>query len=153
MKNTIELETVVKAPGALVWSALTEGDHLGQWFGNGEPTRIDLRLGGSVVFDHGSHGDIPAVIEELEPLSAVAFRWAVIGAAGTMATPDNSTVIRFRLQEEGGATAVKVSEGDFSKVVAPADEIEARYQANLAGWPQVLGQLTEYVEQMAAHPA
>lgn len=147
--NIIEKEISVNAPLQLVWSALTEGEHVGSWFGNGQPTRIDLRLGGMIIFDHGGHGDIPARIETLTPPSTLAYRWAVIGPPGEQPSPDNSTVVQISVEGRGDITTIHLTETGFDSVNAPADEIEARYQANDAGWDQTLAHLADYLHTLS----
>ena len=91
--NRIERETEIAAPADLVWRAVTEPEHVGAWFGSGQPTRIDLRPGGRIVFDHPGHGDIPAVVETVDAPRSYSFRWAVIGPPGEEPREGNSTVV------------------------------------------------------------
>ena len=46
--DSIEREVILPAPPARVWTALTQADQLGAWFGT--QASIDLRQGGEVVF-------------------------------------------------------------------------------------------------------
>jgi uncharacterized protein YndB with AHSA1/START domain len=151
--NVIEQEIFVHAPQHRVWSALTEGEHIGRWFGNGKPTRIDLRVDGMIVFDHGGHGDIPAKIETLTPMTVLTFRWAVIGPAGEQPSPTNSTVVSIRLEAQSDATKVRLTEEGFQSIDATPAEVEARYRANDRGWNRTLNELAGYVREMAAPPA
>jgi uncharacterized protein YndB with AHSA1/START domain len=148
VSNVIEKEISIEAPPQRVWSALTEGRHIGHWFGNGEPTRIDLRVGGKIVFDHGKHGDIPAEIETLTPMSSLAYRWAVIGPAGEQPSATNSTVVRISLEKQGSATKIRLTESGFESIEAKPAELEARYRANDLGWNKTLEQLAGYVRKM-----
>ncbi len=55
-EDSIEREITIAAPIDKVWSVLTEPDHVGMWFGTGSSVRIDLRPGGVMELDHGTHG-------------------------------------------------------------------------------------------------
>lgn len=149
VRNIIEKNTAVRAPRHVVWSALTEGEHIGQWFGNGQPTRIDPRPGGSIVFDHGGHGDIPAQIETFTPMSTLSYRWAVIGDAGEQPSPSNSTVVTISLEEDGETTSLRLTEVGFENVEATPAELEDRYEANDKGWDRTLADLADYVQKMS----
>lgn len=152
LSNVIEKEISVNAPQRRVWSALTEGKHIGHWFGNGKPTRIDLRVGGMIVFDHGRHGDIPTKIETLTPMTVLAYRWAVIGPAGEQPSPTNSTVVSILLEKHGDSTKVRLTEAGFQSIDAKPAELEARYRANDLGWDRTLDELAGYVRKMSDAP-
>lgn len=142
--DTIHKEIVIPAAPERVWETLTQGQHVGVWFGNGQETRIDLRPGGQILFDHG-HGDVPADIERVKRPQVLSYRWAVIGDAGERARKGNSTLVTIRLTGGGGETTLHLTEAGFSGVEAPADQLEARYDANDAGWTRILDGLREYV--------
>lgn len=146
--NTIEKEVSVDAAQQVVWSVLTESEHIGKWFGNGLPARVDLRQGGTIVFDHGGHGDIPARIETLTPPTTLSYRWAVIGPPGEQPSVTNSTSVQLSLHGNGDTTTIHLTEAGFGAVVAPADELEARYHANDVGWDRTLGDLADYIHSL-----
>jgi uncharacterized protein YndB with AHSA1/START domain len=148
LSNVIEKEISINAPRRRVWSALTEGEHIGHWFGNGKPTRIDLRVGGMIVFDHGHHGDIRAIIETLTPTTELTYRWAVIGPAGEQPSVTNSTVVSILLEAAGDSTKVRLTEAGFQSIDAKPTELEARYRANDRGWCRTLDELAGYVRKM-----
>src|SRR4051812_24433159 len=102
--NRIEREIDVDAPVDLVWQVISEPAHVGAWFGSGQPTRMDLRPGGRIVFDHPGHGDIPAVIETVDAPRSLSYRWAVIGPPGAEPGDENSTLVAFSLSSEGEST-------------------------------------------------
>jgi uncharacterized protein YndB with AHSA1/START domain len=137
----IERETLIGAPVARVWAALTEGEHVGRWFGDGSPAKVDLRPGGWIVFDHGGHGPLPARIERVEPGSHLSYRWVVSGLPGEEPDPGNSTLVEFTLVEEGGGTRLRVVESGFDAIPGGAQ----RYEANARGWGGILDALREYV--------
>ncbi|MGI8459174.1 MAG: SRPBCC domain-containing protein [Propionibacteriaceae bacterium] len=145
MQNTISTEVRIAAPIDRVWAALTEPDQVGSWFGNGQPTRIDLRPGGRIVFDHG-HGDLPAVLETVEAPSLLAYRWSIVGAAGTDPTASNSTLVTFRLFPEDGETRVAFTEEGFASVTDDPEQAAHQYENNASGWAGILDSLRQHVE-------
>lgn len=145
VKDLIVKETRVAAPRHEVWSSLADVRHIGRWFGNGQPTRGDLEVGGTIIFDHGPAGDIPAHVEALTPDHELAFRWRVIDSEEIAATADNSTVVRFMLSDADEGTVVTIIERGFATLKAPPAALQARYDANDAGWARVLANFASYV--------
>lgn len=152
MRNTIRAEVFVASPIEKVWAALTESEQIGAWFGNGQPTRIDLRPGGRIIFDHG-HGDLPAIIETVEQPSQIAYRWALVGSAGTEPTDTNSTLVSFRLTSQDGGTQVDFVESGFEEITDDREQAERQYDNNLKGWSRILDSLREHTESPVQQPS
>jgi uncharacterized protein YndB with AHSA1/START domain len=145
--DRIEREAFIAADTARVWAVLTEPEQVGMWFGNGEPAEIDLRPGGRIVFDHGEHGKLPAVIERVDEPWAFSFRWVADEGAGHEPTKANSTLVEFTLAPEPGGTRVRVVESGFAKVEAEDPVlIERRYKANAGGWGEAIRGLAVYAQ-------
>jgi uncharacterized protein YndB with AHSA1/START domain len=71
-RPTLRLERRFAHPPAKVWRAVTEPEHLSQWY----PFRIahmDFRVGGSIRFDDGEGTTYTGVITELDPPRVFAF--------------------------------------------------------------------------------
>jgi uncharacterized protein YndB with AHSA1/START domain len=94
---TRELE--LPAPPDEVWEALTDPDHLAEWFAN--DVELDARPGGEGIF-RWDNGEIrTAVVEEVEPPRRFGFRW----------TDDaGGSAVVFELDEVPGGTRVTVRE-------------------------------------------
>ena len=63
------------------------------------------------VFSFDGYGDFPVLIEELEPLRVIAYRWSNDNARalnGTDVDPEHSTVFRFTLEPVGAGTVLTV---------------------------------------------
>lgn len=146
VSDRIEQDIYIAAPMARVWEVMTEPRHVGMWFGNGEPAEIDLRPGGRIVFDHGEHGKLPAVIEKVEEPGYLAFRWAADDTETREPVAGNATLVEFTLEPEGDGTRLRVVESGFSEVEAEAGVVERRYQANRGGWRRALLSLSRYAE-------
>lgn len=147
VSDRIEQDVYIAAPVARVWEVMTEPRHVGMWFGVGEPAEIDLRPGGRIVFDHGEHGKLPAVIEKVHEPDCFSFRWAADDTGGREPDAGNATLVEFTLEPEGEGTRLRVVESGFSEVKADPEAIDRRYTANKGGWRRALLSLTRY----AAH--
>jgi uncharacterized protein YndB with AHSA1/START domain len=145
-KDRIERDVYIEAPVSRVWSVLTRPEHVGVWFGNGEPAEIDLRPGGRMVFDHGDHRKLPAVVEQVREPGLFSFRWAAGDPGGRGPSAADSTLVEFTLEAEGEGTRLRVVESGFALVIAEPGVIEARFKANSAGWAQALAGLAKYGE-------
>jgi uncharacterized protein YndB with AHSA1/START domain len=149
VQDQIEREIVIAAPLERVWAVLTESEHVGKWFGQGEPTPVDLRPGGSMTFDHGKHGIHPAKIVNVEPPRFLAYRWAS-GHAGQEPVEGNSTLVEFTLTPEGEGTRLRVVETGFSCLTGSEEWRQDRFNDNAGGWPGAVGSLQQYAEKLVA---
>ncbi|MFF4803922.1 SRPBCC domain-containing protein [Streptomyces sp. NPDC001351] len=149
--DSIERTIVINASVERVWSVLTEPAFLGEWFGNGEPVKIDLRPGGLLLFDHGVHGAIPARIEKVEPPHTFSWRWSQ-GAAGEEPTDSNATLVEFTLtaDEATAGTRLTMTETGFAHLGLPVDEAVDRHRANSLNWPGKLDRLRTQCEHARA---
>ena len=101
VSDRIEQDVYIAAPVSRVWEVVTEPRHVGMWFGNGEPAEIELHPGGRIVFDHGDHGKLPAVIEKVDEPNLLSFRWAADDADGREPSSANATLVELILEPEG----------------------------------------------------
>lgn len=142
----IEQSVFLRASVDRVWAALTEPQSLRRWFGGDTAPLVDLRAGGSIVFDHPGHGSIPAELVDVTEPTFLSFRWAVIGPPGEQADATNSTVVEFALGPVDGGTEMSFVERGFNSVKTTPEELEARYTANSQGWPRMFAALQKLVE-------
>ena len=99
----IEREVLIEAPLEVVWTVLTDPEHIGGWFG--DSAEIDLRPGGEAVLTWDKYGSALAVVERVEPPHVFSFRWArPLGAAPR---EGNSTLVEFSLSAEGEGTRLR----------------------------------------------
>ncbi|MBR7839599.1 SRPBCC family protein [Actinospica durhamensis] len=145
--DRIERDVYIAADAARVWAVLTQPQHVGTWFGNGDPAEVDLRPGGRIVFDHGDHGKLPAVIEQVDEPKSFSFRWAADDADSREPTEANATLVEFTLTPEREGTRLRVVESGFARVEADPSVIERRYKANAGGWGEAVRGLAVYAEQ------
>jgi uncharacterized protein YndB with AHSA1/START domain len=149
-EDRIEREITIAAPVERVWAVLTEPEHVGKWFGQGPPARIDLRPGGTMQLDHGEYGLFPTRIEKADPPHYFAYRWAS-GYPGEEATEDNATLVEFTLTGDGDGTLLRVVESGFATVEVPEERrAGASYESHSAGWTEKLAEVREYAERLTA---
>ena len=72
--DRIESEVLIEAPVDVVWSIVTEAEHVGKWFS--DSAEIELEPGGKVVLTWDEHGSFPGRVERVEPPRFISFRWA-----------------------------------------------------------------------------
>ena len=96
--DAIEREIVIEAPPGVVWSIVTEAEHLAGWFS--DEAEIDLRPGGRLLLTWHAHGTYEGRVETVDPQRAFAFRWQTREGDFSEA---NSTLVTMTLAaEEGG---------------------------------------------------
>ncbi|WP_446037961.1 SRPBCC family protein [Streptomyces sp. SID1121] len=138
------------APPERVWAVLTEPAHVGSWFGQGQPTPVDLRPGGTMDLDHGAYGRFPTTIVTVDPPHRFSYRWAS-AYPGEQAVEGNSTLVEFTLAAEGEGTRLRVVETGFADIVIPEDRIDtASRKSHIEGWTEMVVNLKKYAEQLAA---
>jgi uncharacterized protein YndB with AHSA1/START domain len=147
-KDRIEREIRIDAPVQRVWAVITEPEHVGAWFGQGGPARIDLRPGGIMYFDHGLPGEYPARIEKVEPPHYFAYRWAA-AFPGQVANEGNSTLVEFFLEPDGDGTHLRLVESGFEALTIPAEREQwAGYDSHSEGWTVKLAEAGAYAERL-----
>ena len=141
---TVRRTVTIAAPIEKVWAAVTEPEHISRWFG--QTTGFDpLAIGARGAFTFEGYGTIPVLIEELDPLRAVAYRWGNEGGHAIdpdQVDPEHSTVFRFTLTAVDGGTRLTVVESGFDTLSAPAPSMES----NRTGWDEQLDKLVAYFE-------
>jgi uncharacterized protein YndB with AHSA1/START domain len=148
--DRIEREIRIAAPVERVWAVLTRPEHVGQWFGQGEPAQIDLRPGGIMRLDHGQYGDFPTRIVRVDPPRFFSYRWAS-AFPGEEATDENSTLVEFTLTQDDDGTRLRLVESGFASLAIPPDKMAtASYDSHARGWPDALDGLQKHAEQLAA---
>lgn len=132
---------LIRASRQRVWDALTIPEQVASWFG--QTAHIDeLVVGGTGSFGWEGYGEFPIVIREVEPLSVFALTW---GTPGEPIREDNSSTMRFTLEEAPAGTLLTVVETGFGAHSDPAASMEDNRQ----GWDSELDQLVAFVEGSA----
>jgi uncharacterized protein YndB with AHSA1/START domain len=144
----IEREIVIDAPVEVVWSVVTEPEHIGGWFS--DSADLDLRPGGRAVLHWNDFGTVQGRVERVEPPHFFSFRWAV--DPGRDIDEGNSTLVEFSLRGEQDSTRLTVVESGFQGLARPEDEKQRHVDSHRRGWELELGELGEYVARRARRP-
>jgi uncharacterized protein YndB with AHSA1/START domain len=149
--DLIEREVVIDAPVEVVWSIVTEPEHVGRWLS--DSVEIDPRPGGDAVFSWEEYGSARARIERVEPPHLFAFRWVTAvgeGVADREVGDGNSTLVEFRLSAEGDSTLLRVVESGFPQLDGSEEEQAKSAENHREGWSRELGELADYVAKVHA---
>jgi uncharacterized protein YndB with AHSA1/START domain len=141
---TVRRTITIAAPTEKVWAAITETEHIVRWFGQAA-VLDDVAVGARGVFSFDGYGDVPVMIEELDPPRMIAYRWGNDNASALdpdRVDPDHSTVFRFTLEPIDGGTQLTVVESGFGTLADPAASMES----NRGGWNSELDELVAYLE-------
>jgi uncharacterized protein YndB with AHSA1/START domain len=142
----IEREILIDAPLDVVWSVITEPEHVGGWFS--DSAAIDLRPGGKVILSWEAHGSEHWRVERVAPPHFVSFRWMRAGQdhpTGAELREANSTLVEFTLTPEGEGTRLRVVESGFRQLGGSEEEKAKDADEHRRGWELELGELREYV--------
>ncbi len=155
MKDTIRKETVLRAPLARVWHAISDAKAFGTWFGMtiegpfvaGEtvrgkiaPTQVDDDIGRQQAPYAGMACDM--IIERVEPQSCFAFRWHP-GADPDTSPDAPTTLVTFELAEVDGGTRLTITESGFDAI--PLERRAKAFAENEGGWEGQLQLIAKYL--------
>ena len=129
--------------------SLTKPEHVGVWFGQGQPAEINLRPGGTMVLDHGVHGVFPTRIVTVDEPHRFSYRWAS-GYPGSSRPPRTT---RHWSSSRWRQTATRLGwsslETGFAALEIPVErQATAGYESHAAGWREVTGNLAKYAEHV-----
>jgi uncharacterized protein YndB with AHSA1/START domain len=147
--DRIEREIAIDAPIEVVWSVVTEPEHMRIWFC--DTVEVDVRPGreGRLSWVEKARHRLTTTnvrIERLEPPHFFSFRWDY--PDGSDPDPTNAPLVEFTLEDEGNSTRLHVVESGLDSVQR-SDEIRERYfDEHSSGWVVILERLRDYaVEQ------
>lgn len=145
-RYTVSRTVVVNASRAAVWRALTDPEHIAEWFG--QTARIDaLEVGARGSFGWPEHGEFPMEVTEVDEPNHFAYRWNPQSCEFDFG---RATEVRFALVTEGATTVLTVVETGFDRL---GDDEEARrgyLDGNREGWDDELDELVVYLESVSA---
>jgi uncharacterized protein YndB with AHSA1/START domain len=144
VQDSIEKEVRIDAPIEVVWSIVTEPEHIGSWLS--ESAEVDLRPGGEMVLKFGGVGSANCTIERVERPNLFAFRWVTPEPDRDPALQDGyATLVEFQLRADGNATMLRMVESGFAGLPGSDEENAALAQRHTGGWGSFLDQLVAYV--------
>jgi uncharacterized protein YndB with AHSA1/START domain len=141
--HSIHRTVRVEAGRDAVWAALTEPELLARWMGE-SATLTALEVGATGVIGYEDFGDFPFRVTAVEPTSVFEYRWS--GEPADSLDDNNSTVVRFTLDDDDTATLVTVVESGFNTISGGTAHRRARLEQNRDGWNVELDDLVAHFE-------
>ncbi len=144
--DKIEKKTVLNAPLARVWQAISRAQEFGAWF------RLELegefvegsRVRGRITHPGYEHLTAELFIEAMRAPSYFAYRWhpyAVDPKVDYSTEP--TTLVELELEEVAGGTQLTVRESGFDRI--PAGRRPEAFRMNEQGWAAQLTNVRDYV--------
>lgn len=155
--DRIEKNALLKASKKQVWSALTESQKFGSWFGmklNGpftagktiqgaiSPTTVDVEVAQMQKPYEGKAVEL--FIDRIEPESLFSFKWHPYAIdAGVDYSKEPMTTITFTLEEKENETRLTVIESGFETI--PVSRRAEAMKANDGGWSKQMELIAKYL--------
>lgn len=143
--DRIEKITVLRAPQARVWRALTDASQFATWFGITleSPFEVGRTARGSLTM-RGEQFPIAFAIDRIEPEVLFAYRWHPYAIDKTKDySSEPMTLVEFRLKTVPDGTELTVTETGFDRI--PAHHRDEAYRMNDHGWTGRIEKLRGYV--------
>jgi uncharacterized protein YndB with AHSA1/START domain len=146
--DRIEQEIDIDAPINVVWTVITEPEHINGWFT--DSAEIDMREGAEGKFgwtEKARHREtvVNLKIERLEPPTLFAFRWNY--PDGAEPGPSNAPLVEFTLEPRGEGTHLKIVESGLDSVDRSDDEKETYFAEHASGWSVIVERLSTYAAE------
>ncbi|WP_165064408.1 SRPBCC domain-containing protein [Marisediminicola senii] len=139
----IDRTLVILAPVDRVWETITQPDLIAEWFGDSATIdALEPGAGGSITWD--DRGTCAILVDEVDEPSVFAFRW---GPSDLAVTAQNSTLVRFTLEEMRGGTQLSVVETGFADAYPDHEVMTAELDEHASGWNSRLDELAELLEK------
>ncbi|MGZ9811704.1 SRPBCC family protein [Pseudoroseicyclus sp. H15] len=142
MTDAVTTDIFIDAPRARVWAALADAEPFGRWFRCrfAGPFVPGERIEGTL--EEPGHEGTPFWVQvtAMEPPAHFAFRWPW-GEASDLA---QTTLVTFRLVEEGQGTRVTITESGFDAM--PEGQRATMAERNAEGWKIQAGRIKAHVE-------
>lgn len=137
----IERKVRIAATPQTVWRAITEPEHLKQWYAPGCPWEIPALQVGSTVRFYNTDTDIQlATIEVIEPLHQFSLRWQL-----DPQTPEMTLINTFLLEAENGSTHVTVTQSGYEML--PDNMRQQTLDQDQEAYTAIVEGLKAYVER------
>lgn len=155
--NQIVKKTILKAPHAKVWRAVTDSREFGRWFGMkldglfvaGEkitgtiqPTTVDPEVAKMQKPFAGK--PVELWIDRIEPETLFSMKWHPFAIdQGVDYSQEPKTLIRFMLDDQEEGVLLTIVESGFDQI--PAARRDVAYRANDGGWEKQLELIAKYL--------
>jgi uncharacterized protein YndB with AHSA1/START domain len=155
--DRIEKQTLLKAPLAKVWQAISDSARFGAWFGarfegpfvagaTVKATIVPTSVDPEVAKLQESHAGVPfeVLVERVEPERLLAFRWYPMEfEPGIDLATAPTTLVTFELEEVRGGVRLTITESGFDRV--PLAKRAEAYEQNEGGWEHQAKLIEKYL--------
>lgn len=146
-ENRIEKNIELKAPVSRVWSALTNHEEFGQWFGcklEG-PFVVGKTIRGELNFPGFEHMQWAVDVKQMEPERLFSFTWHPYPADPMVDySKETPTLVEFKLEAIPNGTLLLVTESGFEKI--PTNRRLEAFRMNDEGWIEQLENIANHVQ-------
>jgi uncharacterized protein YndB with AHSA1/START domain len=143
--DRIEREIDIDAPIDVVWTVITEPEHITGWFTDSVDLEVRPGTEGRFGWDGKATGRAMTVnlrVERLEPPHFFSFRWNYPDGAEPGET--NAPLVEFSLESRGDTTRLRLVESGLEAVVCSDEARETYFSEHTNGWAQIVERLREY---------
>jgi uncharacterized protein YndB with AHSA1/START domain len=143
--DRIEREIDIEAPIDVVWTVITEPEHITGWFT--DSAELDVRPGGAGRFGWEAKATsremvVNLRVERLDPPHFFSFRWDY--PDGDEPTETNAPLVEFSLEDRGGSTRLRLVESGLEKIARSEEDKESYFAEHTSGWTQIAERLRDY---------
>jgi uncharacterized protein YndB with AHSA1/START domain len=156
--DRIEKQIVLHAPLERAWSAISDAEQFGKWFGvafdgafvagtrvTGKivPTSVDPEVA-KLQQPHAGKA-FEFWVDRIEPMRRISFRWHPFAVEPDVDySKEPTTLIVFELQTVAAGTQLSISESGFEQI--PLARRAKAFAANDGGWAQQTVLIKKYVD-------
>ena len=161
MSDRIEKKIVLRAALERVWSAISEADQFGKWFGvafdgpfvagarlTGRimPTTVDPEVAKLQKPHEGKRFEFQ--VDRIEPMRSFSFRWHPYDIdPGVDCSQESMTRVEFELRPVAQGTELTISESGFDGI--PPQRRAKAFAANDSGWTHQSRLIEKYLNLQA----
>jgi uncharacterized protein YndB with AHSA1/START domain len=143
VSNSIEREILINAPVEVVWSIVTEPQHIGRWLS--DSAEVELRPGGELLLKWEQLGTASGTVERVERPHLFSFRWVTPEPDRDASAREGCfTLVEFLLHAQGDGTLLRVVESGFASLAGSEEENAQLAARHVGGWGGFLDHLAEY---------
>jgi uncharacterized protein YndB with AHSA1/START domain len=145
--DRIEKQTLVRAPRAKVWKAITDSREFGKWFQAEmtDPFVEGAAARGKITHPGYEHLTIEIHVERLEPERYFSYRWHPYAIDPRQDySQEPTTLVEFELEEVAEGTRISVTESGFDQI--PLARRDEAFRMNSRGWEGQLRNVAKYVD-------
>ena len=142
--DRIEREIDIDAPIDVVWTVITEPEHIIGWFT--DSAELEVRPGADGRFGWEHEPDHTTVVnlrvERVEPPHFFSFRWN--HPDGEEPTESNAPLVELSLEARGDSTRLRLVESGIEKIDRSDEDRETYFTEHSKGWGPIIARLQDY---------